>query len=163
MAYEQSTTTSRTVTRLLAEEAAKVGMHIEVRRLTFEALTQKSMDHDGDIWSYGWTTSLDPDVDAPLFTSEGYRTKANVSSYLNPEVDRLFEEGRYTLDRVSRRKIYLKLSEIIWRDKPVIPLNYILVRVLADARLRGVSFDVLGQAYGFWPGKRGWKLEEAQP
>jgi peptide/nickel transport system substrate-binding protein len=94
-----------------------------------------------------------------LFTKEGYRTKANVSSYLNPEVDRLFEEGRYTLDRVSRRKIYLKLSEIIWRDKPVIPLNYILVRVLADTRLRGVSFNVLGQAYGFWPGKRGWRLE----
>ncbi|WP_243383614.1 ABC transporter substrate-binding protein [Geothrix alkalitolerans] len=163
VAYEQSTSVTRSTAHLLAEEAAKVGMRIEVRRLSFEALTEKSTNHDGDIWSYGWTTSLDPDVDAPLFTREGYRTKANVSSYLNPEVDRLFEEGRYTLDRVSRRKIYLKLSEIIWRDKPVIPLNYILVRVLADARLRGVSFNVLGQAYGFWPGKRGWKLEDAQP
>jgi len=160
VAYEQNTAVSRSTARLLSEQAAKVGMRIEVRRLSFEALTEKSANHDGDIWSYGWTTSLDPDVDAPLFTKEGYRTKANVSSYLNPEVDRLFEEGRYTLDRVSRRKIYLKLSEIIWRDKPVIPLNYILVRVLADTRLRGVSFNVLGQAYGFWPGKRGWKLVE---
>lgn len=163
VAYEQTMSTSRTMTRLLAERAAKVGMHIEVRRLPFEALAVKSANHEGDLWSYGWTTSLDPDVDAPLFTKEGYRTKANVSSYLNPEVDRLFEEGRYTLDRASRRKIYLRLSEIIWRDKPVIPLNYILVRVLADARLRGVSFNVLGQAYGFWPGKRGWRLEGAQP
>ena len=159
VAYEQNTAISRSTARLLSEQAAKVGMRIDVRRLPFEALTEKSTNHDGDIWSYGWTTSLDPDVDAPLFTKEGYRTKANVSSYLNPEVDRLFEEGRYTLDRVSRRKIYLKLSEIIWRDKPVIPLNYILVRVLADTRLRGVSFNVLGQAYGFWPGKRGWRLE----
>ncbi|WP_243301775.1 ABC transporter substrate-binding protein [Geothrix oryzisoli] len=160
VAYEQASSVSRSSSRLLAEQAAKVGMRIEVRRLSFEALTEKSANHDGDIWSYGWTTSLDPDVDAPLFTKEGYRTKANVSGYLNPEVDRLFEEGRYTLDRVARRKIYLKLSEIIWRDKPVIPLNYILVRVLADSKLRGVGFNVLGQGYGFWPGKRGWRLEE---
>lgn len=163
VAYEQTTAISRSTARLLADVAAKVGMRIEVRRLSFEALTEKAIHHDGDIWTYGWTTSLDPDVDAPLFTREGYRTQANVSGYLNPEVDRLFDEGRYTLDRESRRKIYLKLSDIIWRDKPVIPLNYILARALADARLRGVSFNVLGQAYGFWPGKRGWKLEDAQP
>ncbi|WP_291271222.1 ABC transporter substrate-binding protein [Geothrix sp.] len=158
VAYEQVNSATRSMARLLAERAAKVGIRIEVRKLTFQALTEKSAEHEGDIWSYGWTTSLDPDVDAPLFTRDGYRTKANVSGYLNPEVDRLFDEGRHTLDPEARRKIYLKLSEIIWRDKPVIPLNYNLARILATRRLQGVSFNVLGQAYGFWPGKRGWTL-----
>lgn len=160
VAYEQVKTISHSTVHLLAEQAAKVGMRIEVRRLSFEALTAKSAEHDGDLWSYGWTTSLDPDVDAPLFTRDGYRTKANVSGYLNPEVDRLFDEGRYTLNQEARRKIYLRLSDIIWRDKPVIPVNYVLSRVLVDKRLKGVSFNVLGQAYGFIPGKRAWKLED---
>lgn len=158
VAYEQTTATGRSMARLLAERAAKVGIRIEVRKLPFQALVEKSIEHDGDIWSYGWATSLDPDVDSPLFTRDGYRTKANVSSYLNPEVDRLFDEGRHTLDPEARRKIYLELSEIIWRDKPIIPLNYNLARILTDRRLKGVAFNTLGQSYGFWPGRRGWSL-----
>ncbi|WP_306591912.1 ABC transporter substrate-binding protein [Geothrix sp. 21YS21S-4] len=160
VAYEQNSSTRRSTARLLAERAAKAGIRIEVRKLSFQALTEASAAHEGDLWSYGWTTSLDPDVDSPLFTREGYRTKANVSSYLNAEVDRLFDEGRHTLDPEVRKKIYLKLSEIIWRDKPVIPLNYNLARILATRQLKGVGFNVLGQSYGFWPGKRGWTLTE---
>ena len=158
VAYERVSSTNRSTTRLLAESAAKVGIRIEVRKVTFQVLTEKAAEHDGDIWSYGWTTSLDPDVDGPLFTLDGYRTKANVSGYLNPEVDALFDEGRHTLDPEARRKIYLRLSEIIWRDKPVIPLNYYLARILTSRRLQGVAFNVLGQNYGFRPGKRGWTL-----
>jgi len=163
VAYESGGSATRTAARLLAERAAGVGMHIEVRQLTFEALTVASARHEGDLWSYGWGVALDPDVDSPLFTRDGYRTGANVSGYLNPEVDRLFDEGRHTLDPAARRRIYLKLSEIIWRDKPVIPLNYNLARVLADHRLKGVAFNVLGQSHGFWPGRRGWKLEGSKP
>lgn len=158
VAYERTGSTSRSMVRLLVERAAEVGIRIEVRRLPFQALIEKAAGHEGDIWFYGWATSLDPDVDSPLFTGDGYRTKANVSGYLNPEVDRLFDEGRHTLDPEARRKIYLRLSGIIWRDKPVIPLNYNLARILADRRLQGVSFNVLGQTHGFWPGKRGWSL-----
>lgn len=163
VAYDQKTTGTRTPVQLLAAQASQVGVHIEIRPLPFERLTAKAAAHDGDLWSYGWVVALDPDVDAPLFTQEGYRTHANVSGYLNPEVDRLFDEGRHTLDPEARRRIYLKLSEIIWRDKPVIPLNYVLTRVIADRRLQGIAFSVLGQPYGFWPGRRGWKLEGVQP
>lgn len=160
VAYDLDTTPAPTTTQLLAAKAAKLGLRIDIRRVSFETIAKKSANHDGDLWSYGWATALDPDVDAPLFTRDGYRTKANVSGYLNPEVDRLFDEGRYTLDPIVRRRIYLKLSEIIWRDKPLIPLNYYLARILVDRRLQGVSFNPLGQAYGFWPGRRGWALEE---
>lgn len=161
--YEEGGGGARSTGSLLAASARKVGMRLEIRRLSFDALTEKSARHEGDIWAYGWSVALDPDVDSPLFTSDGYRTQANVSGYLNPEVDRLFDEGRHTLDPVARRRIYLKLSEIIWRDRPVIPLNYTLIRVLTDQRLKGVAFNVLGQPHGFWPGRRGWTLEAARP
>jgi len=157
--YEPEPRDPRAPANLLARQAARVGMEIEVRYLDFPTLTRMASNHEGDMWSYAWSLALDPDVDSPLFTSEGYRTRANVSAYLNPEMDRLFDEGRHTLDLDSRKRIYHQIADIIYRDKPVIPTTYLQSRVLVHRRLRGVGFSPLGQSYGFWPGRRGWTLE----
>ena len=158
VAYNPSYNPSRNFSSMLAEQAAKVGIQIEIRTLEFTEVIDRASKHEGDIWSFSWSTSLDPDVDSPLFTKEGLVTHANYSSYLNPEVDRLFDEGRHTLDQEARRRIYLQISEIIYRDKPVIPIDYFQNQVLAHRRLQGVAFSQQGQSWGFWPGRRGWKL-----
>lgn len=157
--YESAPTLKQGPASLLATQAKRVGMQIEIRAIAFPVLTEKASNHEGDIWSFGWSLSLDPDVDSPLFTREGYLTKANVSSYLNPEMDRLFDAGRHTLDPEVRKGIYLKISDLIYQDKPIIPTNYTQARVLMHRRLQGVMFNRLGTTYGFWPGRRGWTLE----
>ncbi|MCC6514198.1 MAG: hypothetical protein IT187_09290 [Geothrix sp.] len=159
VAYESEPSDPRAPANLLARQAARVGMEIEVRYIDFARLTEKAAEHDGDLWSYAWSLALDPDVDSPLFTSEGYRTRANVSAYLNPEIDRLFDEGRHTQGLEERKKIYHRIAEIIYRDKPVIPTTYSQNRILVHRRLQGVAYNPLGQSYGFWPGRRGWRLE----
>lgn len=159
VAYEPAPTSRQSNATQLAIQAARVGMRIEVRALPFQTVTEKASNHDGDLWAYSWSLSLDPDVDSPLFTREGYRTKANVSSYLNPEIDRLFDEGRHTLDQDARKRIYHRISDLIDRDKPIIPINYAQTRVLVHRRLHGVVFNPLGQSFAFWPGRRGWVLE----
>jgi peptide/nickel transport system substrate-binding protein len=160
VAYESAPNTNRSPSKLLAEQAARVGIRIEVRSLKGAGLFEKAGSHEGDLWAFGWSLALDPDVDSPLFTLEGYRTHANVSGYLNPEVDRLFDEGRHTLDPEARKKIYRQISTIIERDNPVIPITYNQSRLLVHRRLQGVTFNVLGQTYGFWPGRRSWRLGE---
>lgn len=157
--YEGVGSDHRTVAYQLAEAARAVGMRIDLRQVSFQVLIQHAAQHEGDLWSYGWATSLDPDGDSALFTLDGYRTHANVSAYLNPEIDQLFDEGRHTLDPVARSRIYKKISEIIWRDKPLIPFNYVIARILVDSRLQGVTFDSMGRSFGFTPGRRGWSLE----
>ncbi len=156
----ESARTSVSNLRSLAAKALKVGFRIEVRQIAADDVFKKASDHEGDLWSYGWSFALDPDVDSPLFTQDGYRTHANVMGYLNPEVERLFQEGRLTLEPKARQRIYRHISEIIYRDKPIIPLTYTLNRALFHRRLKGLAFNRLGQSYGFWPGRRGWKLED---
>jgi peptide/nickel transport system substrate-binding protein len=159
VAYQTASAARPSNSVLLATQAERVGIRIEVRTLPFQTVTEKSMNHEGDLWAFGWALALDPDVDSPLFTHDGYRTKANVSSYLNPEIDRLFDEGRHTLDQDERRQIYRRISKIIERDAPILPITYIQTRVLVHRRLQGVGFNPLGQSFGFWPGRRGWTLE----
>ena len=159
VAYEDNSAGNRSITQQLVARAAKVGVRIEVRQVSFDDLGVKSADHVGDIWSYGWTTGLDPNEDSPLFTKDGLRSKANVSAYRNPEVDRLFDEGQHTLDPAARKRIYRRIADLIWRDRPVIPLTYNLTRYIANPGLQGVAFNALGQPFGFWPGMRGWSLK----
>jgi len=159
VAYEDSSAGNRSITRQLVVRAAGVGVRIVIRPVSFDDLGQKAAGHEGDIWSYGWTTGLDPNEDSPLFTQEGLRSKANVSGYINPEIDRLFDEGQHTLDPEVRKRIYRRIADLIWRDRPVIPLTYNLTRYIANPVLKGVAFNVLGQPFGFWPGMRAWSLE----
>lgn len=158
VAYEASDYGANSVTQLLKHQAAGVGLQITIRAVPFDEVIRRSTLHEGDIWTYGWTTGLDPNDDSPLFTAEGLKSGANVSAYLNPEVDRLFDEGQHTLDPEARKRIYLRIAGILWRDRPVIPLTYNLSRYVADPSLRGMSFNSLGQPFGFWPGMRGWTL-----
>ena len=158
VAYEDEAAGKRSITHLLVARAATVGVRIEIRPVSFDDLGLKAGNHEGDIWSYGWTTGLDPNDDSPLFTRDGLRSKANVSGYLNPEVDRLFDEGQHTVNPEIRKQIYRRLADLIWRDRPVIPLTYNLTRYIANPRLQGVAFNPLGQPYGFWPGMRAWTL-----
>ncbi len=158
VAYEAPPLIRPSNATLLAAQAARVGIRIEVRTLPLRAVAEKAFNHEGDLWAFGWALGLDPDEDSPLFTLEGYRTRANVSSYLNPEMDRLFEEGRHTLNQEERQRIYHRISKIIDRDVPVIPISYLQTRVLVHCRLQGAVFNSLGQGFGFWPGRRGWTL-----
>jgi peptide/nickel transport system substrate-binding protein len=158
VAFQPPPVTRPSNAELLATQAAGVGIRIEVRTMPFQAVTEKASNHEGDIWAFGWALSLDPDVDSPLFTHEGYRTKANMSGYLNPEIDRLFDEGRHTLDLKARQEIYRRISKIIERDIPLVPIFFMQTRVLVHRRLCGVAFNSLGQSFAFWPGRRGWTL-----
>lgn len=158
--YDEAAAGNRSQLRLLAASAFQAGIRIDVKNVPFSQLTAKAANHDGDLWAMQWIMTMDPDVDSPLFTKEGYQTKANVSSYLNPAIDRLFDEGRHTLDPAARKRIYLQISNILQEDLPLLPVTYLQVRILIHRNLHGVTFSRQGLSYAFWPGRRAWKLED---
>ena len=157
-AYVEVTAPNRSAARLLADQATAVGVRITVKRVPSTELFRLAAEHQGDLWNFGWAMDLDPDMDAQLFTREGLKTQANMSAYDNPDMDRLFSEARHTMDRNQRKQVYVKIANLIRRDRPVIPLTYDINRVICVKRLQGVRFSELGRSYGFWPGRRGWHL-----
>ena len=70
----------------------------------------------------------EPDLYTNFFASVRVPTRDNLDAggnrarYRNQEVDRLLDEGRRTLDRAGRRKIYARIQEILARDVPVVSL-----------------------------------------
>jgi peptide/nickel transport system substrate-binding protein len=158
--YSERGSGERDHAQAFCEAARKIGIDIELRRATFDEIQDFSLREKGDIWDYAWSTSLDPDSESPLFTSEGIKVGANVMGYRNPEVDRLFEAGRHELDFERRRKIYYRINDLIQRDHPILQLNYGTAYLAVDRRLKGVAFNILGRTYGHLPGRRAWWLED---
>jgi peptide/nickel transport system substrate-binding protein len=65
----------------------------------------------------GWSLSPDPD-DYQIWHSSQIEKGFNFVSYRNPEVDRLWEEGRREYDVEKRKRIYWRINELMADDQP---------------------------------------------
>ena len=60
----------------------------------------------------------DPDLFAIWDSKQTGKNQYNFVSYKNPEVDRLWEEGRREYDVGRRKKIYWRVHELMAEDQP---------------------------------------------
>lgn len=129
---------------LLAVMARQVRISIRKVKLPFTELVKAVDRGDHDLLMMGWSAGPDPDFFlSPLFTFEpGNR---NRFFYQNPELTRLLEQGRTTLDEPQRQRIYLQALELLERDAPWIPLFHLIDNLATRSGVRGLSFTPLGQ------------------
>lgn len=95
----------------------------------------------------GWTIPQDPDLFDIWHSSKMDARGLNHYSYSNPEVDRLLELGRKTVDKEKRRKIYFKIQEILADDVPCVFLYVPYALPVVHKRFKGVSPMPAGIAY----------------
>lgn len=129
---------------LLAVMARQLRITVRKVKLPFSELVKAIARGDHDLLMMGWSTGPDPDFFlSPLFTFEpGNR---NRFFYENPELTRLLEQGRTTLDGAQRRGIYLRALELLERDAPWIPLFHLIDNLATRGGVRGLFFTPLGQ------------------
>ncbi len=130
---------------LLAVMARKIQITIKKKKLPFADLINAVDRGEHDMLILGWTTAPDPDFFLyPLFTfSAGNR---NRFFYENPELTRLLDLGKTTLDPLQRDQIYLEALAILKKEVPWIPLFHLVDIMACSKRIRGLGFSPLGQA-----------------
>lgn len=158
--FVAGTLTQNPLVRRWVECARSVGIRVEVREMTSSEVFKAQVEGRGDVWLGGWVNNgPDPSGDRLLYTSEGIPSHTNYMGYRNPEVDRLFQMGQHEVDPEARKAIYHRINQILFRDRPLILLEYSPAYSMAAKDLRGVAFSPRGVTYGFIPGMRGWSLE----
>jgi len=130
---------------LLTVMARKVNITIRKVKLPFSELVQAADRGEHDLLLMGWSTGPDPDFFLyPLFTfSPGNR---NRFFYENPELTRLLDEGKSTLDGEQRERIYRQALAVLKKDVPWIPLFHLIDNLACSRRISGLFFTPLGQA-----------------
>jgi peptide/nickel transport system substrate-binding protein len=122
----------------------------------------------------GWSLSVDPDA-YEIWHSSQIERGFNFISYQNPEVDRLWEEGRKEYDVEKRKQIYWRIHELIADDQPYtflyVPLGMAALQkkfqilekdVAGKEALRSIQMEKAGLLYDLvkWQVPRGIVMEQ---
>ena len=133
---------------LLQQNLSQIGIVCKVKPTEFTVLQQLSRDHKFQAMFAGWGTGTDPDTSENLWvTGEG----RNYGEYSNPEVDKLFEEGKREFDPEKRAEIYAKIHTTLYEDQPYTWLYFRNGYYGFNKRLRGYKFSPRGP-YDYGPG-----------
>jgi peptide/nickel transport system substrate-binding protein/microcin C transport system substrate-binding protein len=104
---------------ILKEDMRKVGIEMNLKYLEFNAMLKLKDDLSFDAIAMSWAGgSIDPDPKQVWHSSSAVKGGSNFVSYKNPEVDKLIDEARLTLDKKKRIGILQKTYQIIAEDAP---------------------------------------------
>jgi len=133
---------------VLKQSLEKIGVRCTVKPTEFSVLQDKLLKKEFQAAFGGWGTGADPDTSVNIWGSTGER---NYGSYINPEVDALFDQGRKEFDEEKRAECYRKIHLLAWEDQPYTWLYYQNAYYGFSKDLRGYMFSPRGP-YHYSPG-----------
>lgn len=146
--------------QIIQQDLAKLGIKVNIRVLEWTTLIHQFIDKRRfQAVILGWTTGPDPDLYDIFHSSKVKSPGLNFVGYENPEVDRLLEEGRYTLDREKRKELYTRLQVILADDQPYTFLYIPMSLEAIHKRFRGIKPSAIGLSYNL---ERWWVPKSEQ-
>ena len=133
---------------LLKESLEQVGVRVNVRPTESTVIQDLTQKKKFQAYFGGWGAGTDPDSSENIWATGAGR---NFVGYSNPEVDRLFAEGRRELDRAKRAATYARIQEILYDDQPYTWLFWRNSFYGFSKSLRGYVFSPRGP-YHYSPG-----------
>src|SRR5258708_4264085 len=113
---------------VIRQNLSDVGIAVSLQPLERAALNQKGyIGEQFDMIIDSYAQGPDPDIGTErLYISSNIhnppRTFTNNSSYINAEVDNLFEQQRLQTDPAKRKEIYDRIQVILWDAVAVLPI-----------------------------------------
>ncbi len=113
---------SRRIDQLVAEQLGAIGLQVALQPVATSEFYARVVSRAINFVPENWTQRADPDgLFYILFHSKGF---ANTTGYNNPEVDRLLDLARQTLDMPTRAKLYGQVTDLVQRDLPYVSLFF---------------------------------------
>ncbi len=157
MTYQ--TETGLQTATLMKECLEQIGVIANVKPTEFVVMQEKALKHEFDASLGGWSAGTDPDMQENIYGTDAQR---NYGQYSNPEIDKLYVEGRRELDREKRAEIYARIHMILWEDQPVTWLFYRNAFFGFNKKVRGYNFGSLGP-FKYSPGFHSLYVSAAAP
>ena len=140
-----TTPASKQIGGLLKENAAKVGVEVEVSPMERSAWIQALSARDYDLSTGGFASqpTIVDDLYQVWHTASDRPAGFNRMGFGNAETDKLIEDIRTTLDKPKRDAMYKRFQEVVYDEQPVIfliaPQNRIVIHNRFDAKTTPVS------------------------
>jgi ABC-type transport system substrate-binding protein len=135
-----------TPVQLLAIQALQqmwqvVGIKVDLKPMDQSRSIQNMLTHQFEAALFRWSGRPDPDLNVyGFFHSKNVgKTSSNYTEYANPEMDKLLDEGRGTVDPKARAEIYRKVSQILAQDLPYVFIYYVAFPVISTTKVHGIA------------------------
>lgn len=118
--YVASNPERKDIAIAVASDLAKIGIKANpTAKANWDELNQQVFHNNAVVTAEG--SPFDPDDQSYQIYGTKYMNDGwwNPASYSNPELDKLFEQGRMTSDKSQRKEIYGKIQKIIADDQPM--------------------------------------------
>ena len=115
----------------------KVGIEAEIVPFEQTALIRAANARDYQVMLYRWQGGVDPDRNVYIFFHS--KGSANRTGFNHPEMDRLLEAGRSTMDPARRLEAYTAINHLLARELPYLYLTYFNNYSLAQPSVKGVA------------------------
>ncbi|CAA6817530.1 MAG: Oligopeptide ABC transporter, periplasmic oligopeptide-binding protein OppA (TC 3.A.1.5.1) [uncultured Aureispira sp.] len=119
--YNQGHLVRKNIGQLLKDEASRVGIEVKLTPIDFATLLDDADKRDFDMVALAWvkTPGLD-DMKQVWHTDGDKEGGSNRLGFGTPESDKIIDQIRVTLDPEVRKKLYLRIQEIIYEEQPCI-------------------------------------------
>lgn len=130
-----------TIGEIIKENSRKIGVRVAVAPTKWALMLQKLRKKEFDAAMLGWAMGWKQDLFQIWHSSQAdIPDSSNAIGYRNPELDKLIEELRVTLDQKKQVELYHKMHRIIYDDQPYTFLFLDQQTGGYDARLKNIHF-----------------------
>jgi len=131
----------RTIAEIIKESYRKIGIEVLISPAKWALMLQKLNEKEFDAVISGWAMSWKVD---PFQLWHGSQAdvphSSNHCAYRNPELDKLIDELRVTMDEKKQIELYHKIHRILFDDQPCAFLFADKATAGRDSRLENVKF-----------------------
>lgn len=139
--YTNAGNKSREAVSLVCQEYwRQIGVDLILRFIDFASLQNEIMaNRRFDLLMVAWIAKEDPGFywlwHSKQIPTAGNKEGQNYVGYMNPEMDKLIEDGLKAMDREALKELYGRMQEILAEDVPYIFINFY-------AKVDGVRYEL---------------------
>jgi len=128
----------------LKDAYARAGIVLEPDPLEWTILQQRMDQREFDAMTLGWGGTIETDPYQIFHTKQIADGGDNYIGYSNPELDKIIDQARVTVDEEARKKLWHQVHAILHEDEPYTFLWTSRAVVFLDKRIKNVQLTKLG-------------------
>jgi peptide/nickel transport system substrate-binding protein len=127
-------------------QLAEAGLNVKIETLEWGTYLDVSKQGKFDLTIAGWSnvTGDGSELLFPRLHSQN-AGETNVGSYSNPELDKLIEASRATVDQEERKELLNQANELILTELPVVPIYHGVATIVRDQSVNGINLEPTSQ------------------
>lgn len=151
MIYFQGNKSRERTVLFLKDIYARAGIKLEPSPQEFPVMQEALKKRDFDAITMGWSSGIETDIYQMFHSSQMKDDGDNFISYHNPELDKLIDEARRTVDEPKRMILWQEAERMMYEDQPYTFLIREQSLLFVDKRIQNLQMSKLGLNYGSLP------------